>query len=337
MSERRWRIQIDLVFPRLLVAVEPPDPGETAPKQLGTASRVPTEARDLGGIRLAIRPKDTSAPDAAQAPSNQFDIAELLLEVDAESPFAALERTAVLVELILDCLAFDLQAAIAIGQTNIRDVTPPLAVGEERDFLIFASYPGDKFARAEDIGSIHTAQTPSLLASYGLDAPRARAALRWYVKSLGTPFLHDRFMFLWVAAEIFADDSGISIDEPLPLKCGHTLTNCPICSATTKRKVRGASIRAYLEARGMDSAMAKTSWRLRQMFHGAVHFDSEKLADLPPIVQTLRAISAAELKAALGLQPNEPPLVVAGVASGHPGIAVQGHAPIAQSDLTWPQ
>ena len=167
--------------------------------------------------------------------------------------------------------------------------------------------------------------------------PRVRAALRWYVKTLGTAFLHDRFMFLWVATEIFADDSGIAVTEPLPLRCGHTLTECPECGETTERKVRGASIRAYLEARGMDADMAQKAWRLRQMFHGAIPFDSDKLADLAAIVQTLRAIVAAELKAGLGIEAEQPPVVVGGVMSIHPSMAVGGSGALTESDLSWPE
>jgi hypothetical protein len=337
MPNRRWRISATIPFPRQLVVVEPGEAGEAMPQKLGMDSRVPSQRRELDGVTTAIRRMtDPRLPEVAGL-ADQYDAAELLVEIDAESAFEALERAHPLLDLILDRLSFDLQATLTILQTNVRDVTPPVAVGDERDVSIFASYPGDKFARAEDLGSTSTEQTPSLADSYDEPGPRVRAALRWYVKALGTPFLHDRFIFLWIATEIFADNSGIAVNEPLPLRCGHELTECPTCHKPTDRKVRGMSIRAYLEARGADSDLALKAWRLRQMLHGAIPFDSDQLVDLGAIVQVLRAIAASELKQALGIPTAKTPIVIAGVPSIHPSMAAMGHGPITEPDLSWPE
>ena len=268
MPHRQWRIRAVVLFPKQLVAADPPGPGHLLPARLELLSRVPVEQRDLGTARIAIRPTTHPLLPPREGLEDQFEAAELLVELHAESAFEAIERAHPLLELVLDRLAFDMQIALSVIQTDVTDVTPPIAAGDERDFSTFASYPGDKFARAEDVGSTFAKQVPHLHDSYGEPSPRVRAALRWYIKALGAPLLHDRFIFLWIAVEIFADDSGIEISGALPLRCGHVLKECPECQKPTARKIRGASIRAFLQARGADPDVAKSAWTLRQMLHG---------------------------------------------------------------------
>ena len=86
----------------------------------------------------------------------------------------------------------------------------------------------------------------------------------------------------------------------------------------------------------MDPKLARRAWTLRQMLHGALGFDPEKLAELPSVVQALRAIVAGELKSAFGIARDELPVVVADVPSIHPSLGVQGHGAITESDLSWP-
>ncbi len=336
MPHRQWRIRAVVLFPKQLVAADPPGPGHLLPARLELLSRVPVEQRDLGTARIAIRPTTHPLLPPREGLEDQFEAAELLVELHAESAFEAIERAHPLLELVLDRLAFDMQIALSVIQTDVTDVTPPIAAGDERDFSTFASYPGDKFARAEDVGSTFAKQVPHLHDSYGEPSPRVRAALRWYIKALGAPLLHDRFIFLWIAVEIFADDSGIEISGALPLRCGHVLKECPECQKPTARKIRGASIRAFLQARGADPDVAKSAWTLRQMLHGAIQFDSEKLAGLAGVVQVLRVIVVAELKRELGLPAESLPMTVSGVTSVHPSMGIEGFSAISEDDLTWP-
>ena len=127
-----------MTFPRQLVAVVPPDPGEMLPKQLGTETRVPTEHREFGDVMVAIRPSTHLTPQM-EGLGAQFDLADLLIEIEADSAIEALEQANPLIEFVLDRLAFDLQAALGIVQTNVHDVTLPAAVGDEREMAIFAT------------------------------------------------------------------------------------------------------------------------------------------------------------------------------------------------------
>ena len=336
MPDRRWRIRAIVPFPKQLVAVEPPPAGEVFPKKLGFTSRIVAEQREVQGLMIALAPTSHPLVPQQEGLADQIEAAELLVEVDGDSAFAAVERAHPVLELVLDRLSFDMQAALSIIHTDVTDVTPPLAAGEERDHSTYASYPGDKFARSEDLGSAFTEATPHLRDTTPAPDPKVSAALRWYVKALGAPYLHDRFIFLWITLEIFADDSGIAVLEPRPLRCGHLVETCPQCNKPTDQKVRGHSIIAYLQARGAEPELAEKAWKLRQMMHGAMRFDSSKLADLPAVAQVIRAIVAAELKTALRISESDPPVVVSGVTAIHPAVAVGGTRPIIDEDLRWP-
>jgi hypothetical protein len=292
------------------------------------------------GLRLS---RLAAALEAQAGPNKQprltsvqpSEPAELLVETEADSAREAMERASPIIEFLFDRLSFDLQAPLQPGQTEVLDVTLPATTGDEREVAVFASYPGDKFERAEDLGSI-TAEGAPLLTDVDASLPgRPRAALRWYVKALGTPYFHDRFIFFWIAAEMFAEDSGIAVERPLPLRCGHGVAECPECGEPTRRKVQGASIKKFLEARGVRPELATQAWDLRQMFHGAVQFDSKRLEGLPAVVQELRRVAAYELKQATGIPPESLPIVRAGVPAIHPGMSVSGTRSLAEDDLAW--
>jgi hypothetical protein len=323
-------------FPKQLVAVELPAAGEVFPKKLGFTSRIVAEQCEVQGLMIAFAPTSHPLVPQQEGLADQIEAAELLVEVEGDSAFAAVERAHPVLERALDRLSFDMQVALSIIHTDVTDVTPPLAAGDERDHSTYASYPGDKFARSEDLGSAFTELTPHLRDTTPAPDPKVSAALHWYVKALGAPYLHDRFIFLWIAMEIFADDSGIAVLEPRPLRCGHLVETCPQCSKPTDQKVRGRSIIAYLQARGAEPELAERAWKLRQMMHGAMRFDSGKLADLPAVAQMIRAIVTAELKTALGISESDPPVVVSGVAAIHPAVAAGGTRSITDEDLRWP-
>lgn len=136
------------------------------------------------------------------------------------------------------------------------------------------------------------------------------AALRWFNKALGTEFLHDKFMFMWIALEILCDLSDMSVEAPYLAKCGHIIATCPDCGKSTSKEVCGPTIQKFLvENFGVDPDAAKKLWAMRQMMHGAVRFDSTKLAKLPQLVEELRAAVVIGIKNAAGVPKDQPPLV----------------------------
>jgi hypothetical protein len=122
---------------------------------------------------------------------------------------------------------------------------------------------------------------------------RTEAALGWHLKAMASPFLADQFMLNWIALEILWRGSGVSVEAEYVAKCGHAISNCPICSKPTAREVRGASIQKYLtDVCGVDEQEARQMWRLRQIFHGDVAFDSAEMKRLNPTLQILRVVAS---------------------------------------------
>jgi hypothetical protein len=72
---------------------------------------------------------------------------------------------------------------------------------------------------------------------------------------------------------------------------------------------------------------------MRQLMHGAIPFDSEKLASLGTLVQSLRAVVAAGLKARLGWHADDPPLVASSGLSIHPAMAAGGTGQISEENI----
>lgn len=304
------------------------------PQKIGFVSRLRSSQARLPDGRVGIGP--STHPGGSNLPDG-YEPAELVSEVECAEGLQAIERTNLLIERVMDRLAFDLQQPIGIVQTDVIDITPPVAIGDSRQFHVFHSYPGDLFARAEEVGGTATEQAPGLNAGYADPGPKLRAALRWYVKALEATYLHDRFIFLWIATEIFADEAGSRVLQPTRLRCGHVLLNCPECGKPTESMIRGESIRAYLEAHGLAPDDAQKAWRLRQMMHGAIPFDSGELASLARLVLALRAVVVRELKSGLGIAPSAAPVVSPDRAVlTHPGMGLGGVREVVAADLTWP-
>jgi len=332
-SERIWRISLVVPFPNLQVA--PFQANGAPPAQLEFASRIRPTQRSIDGTRIAIRATDRSLVQAMPG-LPPWEAAEIIVEIEAGTDMSALEKARKFIELVMDRMSFDLALALQVERVEVRDVTPPVAAGDVRDVCIYSGYPMDKFVREVEFGSIQTDPIPRLHPDYAEPDPKSRAALRWYVKAFATPFQHDRFIFLWVATEILFDKSGIKVEKPYVADCGHEIKVCHECGKPTGRMVRGASILKYLEGRGVTSDLAKRAWQLRQMMHGAVPFDSEKLADLGSTIQMLRSVVAAELKTTMGLSLDAFPIVAAATGSIHPTAGVGGKAKIREEDLSWP-
>lgn len=326
-STRQWRVSVALFVPK---HVEMPA-GGGLPSNLVFQSRMPEQAKELGDISFAVRKGRYS--DLSSDP--QLEVVELVADVSAGTdPYAAIKKLGPAVEVLVDLVSFEMGVALTVGPTMATDVTPPIMVGEERSFASFASAPFDTSARSVEMQAINGALLGRLPDTAIIDDSKIAAVLRWFVKSLSTNLLHDQFIFLWIALEIQCDASSVKIEEPYACRKGHPIAACPICEAPTTKLVRGATLRAYLEQFGVSKEQSKELWAMRQLMHGAIPFDSDKLSNLGSLLQQLRAVVAAALKEQLGKQPDDPPIVVGEGLSIHPAMAVGGTTVITHDDLS---
>jgi hypothetical protein len=260
---------------------------------------MPEQARRYGDITVAVT-KLVDARSQLYDDNPQIECVELIADVPAgNEAFSAVEKLAPVLETLVDLMSFEMATPLGLGQMNVIDITPPVSIGDERDWAAFASAPTDRHARAIDMQAVQGMVLGRLPESVEIGDSKTAAVLRWFVKALSTDFLHDQFIFLWIAFEILCDASDVRVREPYVGPCGHEVIVCPVCEEPTTRMVRGATMRAFLHRFGVSQDQAKELWRMRQLMHGAIPFDSEKLAGLGTFLQSLRAVVAAGLKARL--------------------------------------
>jgi hypothetical protein len=323
-----WRVSAMIFAP---VAFEPaPDGG--LPEQLKFQSRLPDQSRMYGGTPVAIQP----APEAfvKQFEGNPHVVPKLLsLDIAALTGQIAVERAGLVVEPIIDLMSFDMAAPLVVGQVDFTDITPPIAVGDERETGFFAAAPFSPYERGTEMEAIQGRLSGQLPESIEIGDSKVAAALRWFVKALSTDLRHDQFIFLWIALEILSDLSEVKVLAPYVGPCQHEITNCPECNRETSRLVRGATMRAFLEIYGVGNAEAKKLWAMRQLMHGAIPFDSKKLEELASLVQVLRAAVNSALKERLGVSANDPPIVAPSGLSIHPGLGGSGTGQVTEDDV----
>lgn len=330
---RVWRVTTLLQVPKS----SPMAPGGGLPEQLVFESRMPEQARRYDDIAVAVRVISDEAVLASYAEmygaNPQLELLNLVADVPGgPDPMSALEKFAPVFEAVLDLMIFDMATPMGVGAMHVMDVTPPIAVGEQRESQTYSGSPFDRNARSVEMQAIQGRLLGALPERIDLGDSKTAAVLRWFVKSLNTNLLHDQFIFLWIALEILCDMSDTKVEQPYTCPRGHEIPKCPECSTPTTRLVRGATLRAYLESFGVQPDTASDLWRMRQLMHGAIPFDSEKLANLGALVQPLRAVVAAGLKDQLGKNPADPPIVASEGLSIHPVMALGGTGEVAESD-----
>jgi hypothetical protein len=229
-------------------------------------------------------------------------------------------------------MSFEMAFVIGVGQSELIDVTPPVVVGDERNVGIFSMGPFDKNARQVEMQAIQPRLYGRLPDISVISDSRVAAVLRWFTKSL-TVYLHDQFIFLWIALEILSDDSTIKVETVYRASCGHEIPTSPTCGVPTSRQVLGLPRRAFLVSLGVSERDARSLWQMRQLMHGAISFDSDKLDKLPSLVQVLRAAVAAGLKVRLGMSPEGPPLVAPSGLATSPMLGLGGTRAIREKDL----
>jgi hypothetical protein len=329
-TERRWRVRVLFGAP----TVVPMPPGGGLPTQLHFESRMPVQARRCGNVVVAVQAAPPMPLPPGSVPNPQVALCNLVADVVATDPHGAVLALSTTVESIIDLMSFEMGTSLPLGQTEVVDITDPVAVGDEREIMIFSGSPFDRNVRQVEMQAIQGLALGRLPDLEAIPDSKAAAALRWFVKSLDTLLLHDQFIFLWIALEILSDRSGKRVEELYKGPCQHVIQNCPECGRPTAQMVRGATLREFLEELGVSAGDASALWRMRQLMHGAVPFDSEKLDALPALVQMLRAAVAAAIKLSLGWEADAPPFVAASGFSIHPALSVGGTRAICVDDVS---
>ena len=335
MGDRNWRISAAVVFPKLVVPLEPPEPGSLLPKRIGFQSRITSKTlwkiTGLGDVVL-----EPSRYSILQAPED-CELVVLSFGVNAETAELALSKTESGLELLMDDLSFQLQTAIRPLMLEILDVSPPLDAGLEREVLLYPypiGWPYPKFQETQFLADTTTAVVPALRDTPGFMHERTRAALRWFVKALATPFDVDRFALLWIALEILCSESDSSVQKPYTASCGHEIKICPQCGKTTSREVQGPTLISYLaQELAVQDADARELWSTRQMFHGTNELTRESIESLPRLLLILKAAVVRGLKRASGQSPLALPYVVQGKVGISKAVALGGTRKIEPQDI----
>lgn len=329
-----WRVRTLLVVPKYRAGNPVPVVGE--PVEL--LSRLPEQARRYGDIPVAVQNRTDGGPPFTSPADMQAFLqtarVDLVADVPAGAePHSAIEQFTPVFETLIDLMAFEMAAAPAVGQVDIIDITPPVAVGDERTEVSFTAPPYDRYMRSMEMSAIQGRLLGELPEAVDTLDSKTAAVLRWFVKAIGTNLLHDQFIFLWIALEILFDASDVRVEEPYRGPCQHEIPACPECGRATTKPVRGASLKAFLQGYGVTAQQAKELWGMRQLMHGAIPFDSKKLENLGRLVQPLRAVVAAGLKSRLSKTANDLPIVAAEGYLIHPAMALGGRRRITEGDI----
>lgn len=327
-----------VAFPYALRVAEPADEPGGPPKRFERATRIPeTHGIVRDGMPVALGPSDNSTV-AEQFP--QFDIAQLSLLATASSLAETFDMVQPLMEASLDALSFQMQAALHVVSFEILDVTPPLSIGEDREWQVHAAADAGlapKFSQLppDFTWNEYPIDTPDLRAGPIPGDTRQRMALWWYIKGLDAPYAVDKFTSFWTSLEILWSASDIKVEAAYTTTCGHAVDSCPVCGRLVARTVRGPSIKRFLteeaEVGGDDAAGL---WNLRQVVHGKNVFDAKQIESLGRLASVLRAAVHRLLKRSFGERPDQRPLLspAQGLILGN-RMSLGGYRPVGDQDV----
>jgi hypothetical protein len=333
---RAWKVKALIPFPLEQVAPMDHEAGEF-PKQLKWESRVLEMTKTINDIEVSL--KKVNRPEHWQ-PCHYGMITEpveIQISVSEQDAISALEKVDLLLEDVIDDLSFRLQMPIPINQLEVIDITSPITVGDEREMLLFPypnGYKHSKFGNTVYMNTTRAELRPELRADFSNLGDRDRAVMRWYQKSLAATSESDRFIFLMVCLEILCEEYTEKVKAPYKAKCGHDIHNCPKCGESIELVVNGPTLKKFLvDELGMDEKLARDTWRLRQMVHGANDLTFRKMKKLPEVCRSLKCCVALGVKQKLGIPTNEYPFF--GIEG--PGISTQlpllGRRVIRESDM----
>lgn len=326
MADRRFLLRNIVPIPWHF----PLGPDGDLPQTLTPESRMPVGDSTALGLRVWFgRERGERRPDAIPL----MEDALLWVEAFAESDNDALTAAAPALELVLDHLSFQLQVRVEPRVTDVLDVELPVAIGEERDFLVVVEgYKPWKRRLSVDHGAAQTLIVPTIQLEYVEVERHVQRALDWYLLSLSAQSDAERFMLAWIAFEVLDDLLPGAVEAPLTARCGHEIAECPVCSAPTSKTVAGLSRKARLAGLRIRDEDARRIWKVRQMMHGSESFGPERLSDLPRLAQIVRSAVMALLHLALGIPEDVPPFVGYDVAATS-GMALGGRRVLAEDDL----
>ena len=299
---RHFRVDVGVRVPRALTIVEPAASPGDMPKKLGTRSLIPSVLAFLvDALPVCIAPA-AGATSTAPSVLDQADINILSVLTTATDFEEAIKLAQPAAEHTLDYLSFSLQSHLVAISLTVVDVTPPLAVGQLRRACAYTEVDAlirPKFRR--------TVSPPLQRGELALDhtdglAPptssRLKLALWWYVKSLATPFLIDRLIFLFTCVEQLAKPHA---NGPYRTNCNHTISHCPDCGSSLSRPLPGESVKRYMvEVAGLSTDEAQTLWSTRQAVHGRDVFESSKWTAIGPLTSRLSAALSQAIASELG-------------------------------------
>lgn len=326
-ESRRWRITLLTTFPKSLLS----DMSGGFPEKLEFGTRIEKSMTDINGVSVRLAPAEGEFPELAHL--HMQDPATLIIELDAPTSSEALESATTSIDLVVDDLSFQLQEPLQMYSMRVLDVTPPLHVGDEREFMQYNGYDQYKLSRSTPMGTTQTALVPTLRSDYAALSRRTQDALDWYIKSMHTPWDADQYIFLWICFEILRNSNGPKIEEPARLRCQHEIVACPKCGKLTAQVRQAASTYEYLAAFGVEQQLAKDLWGMRQLVHGSKSFKRDQLERLGELLQVLRAICAAALRVAMGIPDDSPPFVGYGAAAIGVAMGMGGTTAITEADL----
>jgi hypothetical protein len=327
---RYFRIRALTTFPKAFVS----DLSQGLPQKLEFDTRVQAQQVQIDDYALYLMPY--AGPETPWFQDKlTHELVYLILKHEAATIADAVDRVSSLIDPVIDDLAFQLQEPLKVHELEFLDVTAPVAVGDEREMLLFP-FPGGydqlKLRRSTALGAALIAPTPVLRQSYATLTAKLQQALDWYIKALHASFDVDRYIFLWVSFEVLRGLSGFKVEEPTKLRCGHTISQCPECGQGTDVYRQGQTTIGFLVSLGVDQETAEQLWRMRQIVHGARNMTAAELSALAGLLPILRAVTLACLKQHLGIEQNQPPLLTA----GGPTFSMPylgGHRAIAEADL----
>jgi hypothetical protein len=305
-KKRLWRIRIWLQLPKRLVPSEPPKKSGFLPEQL--------KAVDIYPEMRLLESKDFTVGFKRSEPLGNIET-NYMLEcfVKGDEPMSAWESIGGKTELILDILSFTLQIPIRTVYFEALDLTPPLVLKSEREFLIGNEVPRvQKDTASQQMNEKWAIGINPRLMALELDE-MVEAALRWYSKGVATVAIVDKFVFFWIALE--------SLSMPVKprrrvffrcQKCDYEIQKCPKCSYSTEHfpDVKERLKEFLISKLRRPSDLFDRLWKARMMFHGRNMLTSDEVKNMMDMAYELNLIIVEALKLRLGLRENEPPALI---------------------------
>jgi hypothetical protein len=242
MDQRTWQVTAQVIFPTHIPMDIDSEGQAQLPSQLKPVSRIPKSYRELDGTRIFLRESENQQ----FLDDFRYSVGELIVRLDSSGadPISAVQVASPIIDRVLESLSFQMQSALPIAALGVIELTGSPMVGEERPCAQWSGFATPTFRPASiPMESLVGRIIPDIDIDLDPEDPRANRALDWYLKSLTANFETDQFIFLWIACEILAADSGLEVREPYRVpKCRHEITACPQCGASTEARVQGPSM-----------------------------------------------------------------------------------------------